>query len=218
MYLKFPIVLLLPMREKIINKAADLFLSLGFKSVTMDDIAQNLGCSKKTIYQNFENKTKLVEATTLYMFKIISNGIDHICALQKNPIEEIFDIKRFVMHHLKNEKSSPQHQLQKYYPKIFRTLKEKQFEVMYECVKENLERGKASGIYRDNIHVDFISRIYFNSMMAIKDKELFPLTYFSMNDLMENYIDYHLHGICTAEGLQFLNQFKQSAERQVNPI
>ena len=204
------------MKDRIISQAADLFLSLGFKSVTMDDIAQNLGCSKKTIYQHFENKTKLIEATTLYMFDFISKGIDHICALEKNPIEEIFDIKRFVMHHLKNEKSSPQHQLQKYYPKIFKTLKQKQFEVMHECVKENLQRGIAQGIYRDSIDIDFIARIYFNSMMVIKDKTLFPLTYFSMNDLMENYIDYHLHGICTPEGLEFLNQLKQSAEWQVN--
>ena len=56
------------MREKIIHKASDLFLSYGFKSVTMDDLANALGISKKTIYQNFDNKTKLVEATSLYIF------------------------------------------------------------------------------------------------------------------------------------------------------
>ena len=48
------------MKEKIIQKSADLFLSYGFKSVTMDDIANALGISKKTIYQHFDNKTKLV--------------------------------------------------------------------------------------------------------------------------------------------------------------
>ena len=129
------------MREKIIHKSADLFLSYGFKSVTMDDIANALGISKKTIYLHFDNKTKLVEATTLSMFNIISHGIDCICALEKNPIEEIYDIKRFVSEHLKDEKSSPQYQLQKYYPKIFNSLKNKQFEVMYQCVNTNLNRG-----------------------------------------------------------------------------
>ena len=53
------------MREKIIHNASELFITYGFKSVTMDDIANKLGISKKTIYQHFENKTKLVEATTL---------------------------------------------------------------------------------------------------------------------------------------------------------
>ena len=97
------------MRDKILLKATDMFLSYGFKSVTMDDIANTLGISKKTIYQHFENKTKLVEATTLSLFELISHGIDCICALEKNPIEEIYDIKRFVMDHLKDEKSSPQY-------------------------------------------------------------------------------------------------------------
>ena len=48
------------MKETIINKATSLFLTLGFKSVTMDDIANDLGMSKKTIYTYFDNKISLV--------------------------------------------------------------------------------------------------------------------------------------------------------------
>lgn len=193
------------MRERILIKSADLFLNLGFKSVTMDDIANSLGCSKKTIYQHFDNKTKLIEATTLYMFNMITQGIDHICALNKNPIEEVYDIKSFVMDHLKDEKSSPQYQLQKYYPKIFSTLKKKQFDVMHGCVKENLDRGIQQGLYRATINVEFITRIYFNSIIAMKDKDLFPLNHFSTNMLMEHYLEYHLRGICTSKGQKILN-------------
>ncbi|WP_034042753.1 TetR/AcrR family transcriptional regulator [Wocania ichthyoenteri] len=195
------------MRDKILLGATDLFLNYGFKSVTMDDIANALGVSKKTIYQHFDNKTKLVETTTLNLFESISCGIDHICALEKNPIEEIYCIKQFVMEHLKDEKSSPQYQLQKYYPKIFNSLKIKQFEVMQTCVTENLNRGIEQGLYRDTIDVDFIARIYFNNMIAIKDKDLFPFKKFSMNMLMSNYLEYHLRGICTPKGLDILNQF-----------
>lgn len=198
------------MREKILVKSADLFLSLGFKSVTMDDIANSLGCSKKTIYQHFDNKTKLVEATTLHMFDIISHGIDCICELEKNPIEEIYDIKQHIMDHLKDEKSSPQYQLQKYYPKIYDNLKKKQFNMMQDCVIRNLNRGIKLGIYRNSIHPEFISRIYFSSMLAIKDKDLFPLKIFSMNMLMEHFLEYHLRGICTPKGLEQLNQILKS--------
>ena len=173
----------------------------------MDDIANKLGISKKTIYLHFENKTKLVEATTLALFQLISTGIDCICELEKNPIEEIYDIKRFVMDHLKDEKSSPQYQLQKYYPKIYATLKTKQFEVMQGCITENLNRGVAQGLYRTNIDIDFISRLYFNSMICLKDQDLFPLKNFSMNTLMEHYLEYHLRGICASKGLDFLTKF-----------
>ncbi|MDY2585932.1 TetR/AcrR family transcriptional regulator [Winogradskyella aquimaris] len=203
------------MREKIIHKASELFLSLGFKSVTMDDIANELGISKKTIYVHFPNKTKLVEATTLHVFETVSCGIDHICGLQKNPIEEIFEIKRFVMDHLKDEKSSPQYQLQKYYPRIFSTLKAKQFEVMQGCVVENLNRGIAMGLYRENLDINFISRIYFNCMVILKDQELFPLKNFSMNNLMENYLEYHLRGICTSKGIAHLSQYLKINQKPI---
>jgi len=195
------------MREQIIHKSTELFLNLGFKSVTMDDIASEMGISKKTIYVHFPNKTKLVEATTMCLFEIISHGIDCICALEKNPIEELYDIKRFVMDHLKDEKSSPQYQLQKYYPKIFATLKSKQFEIMHECVNDNLRRGISKELYRNTINIEFITRIYFSSMLTIKDKDLFPLKIFSMNMLLENYLEYHLRGICTDKGIEVLNQF-----------
>lgn len=192
------------MRDKILDKANDLFLNLGFKSVTMDEIASSLGVSKKTIYKYFKNKIELVGAATEHTFCSISDGIDKICALKENPIDELFNIKQFVMSHLKDEKSSPQYQLQKYYPKIYASLKQKQFEVMQGCVIENLKYGIELGIYRDNIDVEFISRIYFNSLIGIKDKDLFPLNNYSMVTLMNYYYEYHLRGICTEKGIQQL--------------
>ena len=194
------------MRENIIDKATELFLTLGFKSVTMDDIANELGISKKTIYVHFENKTKLVEATTLEMFEIISHGIDDICHMEKDPIEEMFDIKQLVLEHLKDEKSSPYHQLQKYYPKIFNSLRSKQYGLMEECVANNLTRGIAIGLFRSNIEIEFVSKIYFAGIMALKDKQLFPLINFSMSSLMNNYLEYHIRGICTPKGLEVLSK------------
>lgn len=207
MFLKFPVVLLHPiMREKIIHRATELFLTLGFKSVTMDDIANELGISKKTIYVHFENKTKLVESSTVEMFEIISHGIDCICELKKDPIEEIYDIKQLVMEHLKNEKSSPYHQLQKYYPKIFNSLRSKQYRLMEDCVADNLKRGIALGLYRSNLEIEFISKMYFTSIMALKDKQLFPLKNYSMTSLMNLYLEYHVRGICTPKGLEVLSK------------
>ena len=195
------------MREKIIHKAAELFLTLGFKSVTMDDIAQEMGISKKTIYVHFANKTKLVEAVTFELFETICDGIDTICDVSKNPIEELYDIKMFVMHHLKNEKSSPQFQLKKYYPQIYDVLKLKQFEKMHDSVKESLQKGVDTELFRSNINIDFISRMYFNGMTGIKDSSIFPLDIYTMDYLMESYLEYHLRAIITAKGFAILNKF-----------
>ena len=93
------------MKEKILHKAADLFLSFGFKSVTMDDIANQLGISKKTIYSHFSNKRKLVHETTYYVFDRINSGICQVCSGQENPIQEMYEIKSLVMEQLKGEKT-----------------------------------------------------------------------------------------------------------------
>lgn len=197
------------MKNKILETAAEMFLNLGFKSVTMDDIAKEIGVSKKTIYTHFKNKTSLVEEVTNSMFCVISEGIGLIHEQQKNPIKELYEVKHFVMTYLKDEKSSPQYQMQKYYPKIYKVLKRKQFEFMQECIKENLSRGINQGLFRENIDIDFIARIYFNGMLGIKDHELFPLKNFSMNTLMNNYLEYHLRGICSEKGQKELdNQLK----------
>jgi AcrR family transcriptional regulator len=194
------------MKYIILETSNELFLNLGFKSVTMDEIAGKLGVSKKTIYKYFANKTELVAAVTDYMFNTVSCGIDDICALKMNPIEEIFSIKRFIMEHLKDEKSSPQYQLQKYYPKIYASLTQKQFHVMQVCVLNNLKKGIENGLYRERIDLEFVSRIYFNGMVGIKNKDLFPLTDYSMNTLMNHYLEYHLRGISTEKGLQELKK------------
>jgi len=199
-------------KEKILEKSEELFLKYGFKSVTMDDIANKMAISKKTIYTHFKNKTQLVKETTLKVFEKISHGIDCICSLNKNPIEELFEIKTLILEQLKGEKTSPQYQLSKYYPEIYNTLKKKQFDIMQDCVIENITKGISQGLYRLDINIEFISRIYFLGMTGIKDEELFPSESFKKQQLMENYLEYHLRGIVTQKGLVKLNQIINKIE------
>ena len=200
------------MKFKILEKSREMFLSCGFKSVTMDDISEELGISKKTIYAHYQNKTKLVEATTLAFFESISNGINCICELNKNPIEELYAIKSYVMKHLKDEKSSPQHQLQKYYPKLFFTLKKKQLVLIQECITENLRKGIEQKLFRNEIDVNFISLIYFNGITGIKDEETFPRNKFTASYLLENYLEYHIRAIATEKGLKTLQNLLSKNE------
>lgn len=194
------------MKCPILTKATEMFLTLGFKSVTMDDIASEMGISKKTIYQKFTTKPELVKQVTLELFESISYGIDKIRESNLNPIEELFEIKNFILKHLKNESASPIYQLQKYYPKIHFTLKKKQFEKMDDCVIQNLEKGIELGLYRKEIMLEAIGRLYFAGMTAIKDVELFPLEIFDVKELQDQYLEYHLRGICTKKGIEQLEQ------------
>lgn len=201
------------MKCKILEKAGEMFLNFGFKSVTMDDIADELAISKKTIYANYKNKTVLIEAATMSLFEMISHGIDCICELEKNPIEELFEIKNFIHTNLKDEKSSPHYQLQKYYPTIFHSLKMRQLELMESCVKQNLTRGIDLGLYRKEIDLDFISRIYFIGVTGIKDEETFPSDQFEKKHLTNCFLNYHIRAIATEKGKQKLEKLLLKNEK-----
>jgi AcrR family transcriptional regulator len=194
------------MKCEILAKAGEMFIAYGFKSVTMDDIAMKMGISKKTIYTHFKNKTKLIEAATISIFEYISQGIGCICETQKNPIEELYAIRNFVLENIKDEKSSSHYQLQKYYPNIFSSLKMKQLALMQSCVADNLKRGIELNLYRKELDLNFISRIYFNGVLGIKDEDTFPKEEFSQTYVSNIFLNYHIRAIATEKGLQTLEK------------
>lgn len=193
------------MKDQIVHKATELFLNFGFKSVTMDDIAKELGMSKKTIYVHFSNKTALIETVSAQLFCTIQSGIDLISSQTADPIEELFKIKDFVNENLNNEQSSPVFQLQKYYPKLFKNLIKRQREIVKKTISDNIKRGIEMGLYRKNLNKEFIWRIYFAGINIIKNDDLFPLDNFPKKEVNDLYLEYHLRALVTDKGLTKLN-------------
>ena len=195
------------MKELILNKATDLFLNFGFKSVTMDQIANEIGISKKTIYNFFENKKHLVNVVTNGMFASITSGIKQIKKESLDPISELFDIKLFLIKILKGERTTPLYQLRKFYPETHKEITQKQFDFMTKSAIESLKNGVKLGLFRKDINIDLISRLYFNGMIGIKDQDIFPAEKYEPTFLMLKYIEYHLRAIVTEKGLKKLNSF-----------
>ena len=195
------------MKELILDKTRELFLTIGFKSVTMDQIANAMGMSKKTIYNSFENKTELVKEVTSYMFNNITTGITEIKKTSNNPISEIYDINLFLIKYLKNESVSPLYQLEKYYPLIHKEINKKQFDFITKSTTLSLKNGIKLGLFRKDIQIDFISRLYFKGMIGIRDLDTFPTKLYNPAKLKIDFIEYHLRAIVTEKGLKQLNHF-----------
>lgn len=192
------------MKSKILNKASDLFLQFGFKSVTMDDIARELGMSKKTIYSHYATKLKLVEECVFYMFDKINNGMCSVCSGLNNPIQEILQIDSFVRQQLKGMKTSPEYQLQKYYPRIFKSLSVKKFETVRDFINDNLSRGVKQGLYRADLDIVMISRFYINGIMGLSNPSLYPPEKYDIHQMKSAFLEYHLRAIVTEKGLKTL--------------
>lgn len=200
------------MKTKILEKASELFLQYGVRSITMDEIARELGISKKTLYVHYPNKKKLVKATSYFVFEAIIEGILSIQDKYLNPIEELYEIKKFAAANLKDEKSAPYHQLQKHYPEIASRLLQEQQKLLEDSIGKNLMRGIKAGYFRADIPLDFISKVYLLGSMGIRQHDLFPEEEFPHNRLVEMHMEYHIRAIATSKGLQELE--KQILQKQ----
>ena len=200
------------MRSKIILKATELFLSLGFKSVTMDDLANSMGISKKTIYQFFKNKNYLISSCMEVLQKGVVKSFKQISINAENPIIELFHVKKEAMKILGNTENAPQFQLQKFYPEIYQELKSREFDLVRDVIQESLKKGIKSGYFREEINIDFITRIYINGMRGVRDINLFPLNEFKIEKVIEDFLEYHVRAISTKKGLILLNKIYNNYE------
>ena len=197
------------MKKKIVDQSIQLFLQYGFKSVTMDDIAKHMGVSKKTIYVHFPTKDQLVEQSALNHLDGIIKRINVISKQSKDPIIELYQIKKEALNHLSSEKKSPQYQLQKYYPSLYSKLTEKEFNALSGLFSNSIYEGIQTGIFRKDIDVDFVIRIFFNGIRGITDIKLFPIETYKIENLILNFSEYHLRALCTNEGIRKLEFYKK---------
>tara|TARA_B100001179_G_C18345005_1_gene298256 strand:- start:103 stop:621 length:519 start_codon:yes stop_codon:yes gene_type:complete len=169
-----------------------------------------MGISKKTIYANYAHKTELVEAVGHHLLTSVQCVVKDMVDEHMNPIEELYEIKKYVIQHLQGEKTSSIQQMMKYYPKIFTKLRESQNAFMRGCMEQNIARGIELGLFRNNLDIEFVSRMYQIGITNIKDETIFPSDKFPHIPLYETYLEYHLRGIVTPEGRKILNQIIHS--------
>ena len=186
------------MKCKIIAKATDMFLKLGFKSVTMDDIATEMSISKKTIYKYFDNKEMLISEGTMMVHQKIHETIEAIVAQNHNAIQENFEIRKMFKEMFHSLDQSPVYQLKKHYPEIYDEFICREAEDCNMVFRQNIEKGILDGLYRENINVASYVKFYYTLIFSINEntkseKEVFELEY--------DALEYHTRAIATAKGI-----------------
>lgn len=186
------------MKEKIIEKASDLFLKLGFKSVTMDDIAGEMCISKKTIYKFFCNKEILIEESTAMVHKAVHQSIDAIVEKNHNAIEENFEIRKMFKEMFKTGGNSPAYQLRKHYPEIYDKVVTREINECNAVFKQNIERGVRQGLYRKDIVIDTYVGFYYTLIFSIHGNASSEK---KSNELELKALEYHTRAMATPEGI-----------------
>ena len=196
------------LKESILRKTEILFFKYGVKSVTMDDIARELGMSKKTLYQFFENKVDMLSQMTDHQMVQDRLALASLKGHSKNALEELLGFARHALKEI-SKFTSPTtiFDLQKYYPEIWKKFEDFQDETIYQFVKENIDRGISESLYRDDLDADIIAKLYVTKTMCVIDEEMFPSRQYDKVKLFKQYFYYHIRGIATTKGLKLLEKY-----------
>ena len=195
------------MKDKTINKAKEMFLKLGFKSITMDDIACEMCISKKTIYKYFSNKDILIEESIDLLHKEVKETMDAIISKNYNAIEENFEIKRMFREMFKSAESSPIYQLKKHYPDIYNKVLNIQVSICEDCFRKNILKGIKEGLYRENLDVENYVKFYYTLIFTINENTMLEK---ESHELELKALEYHIRAMATLAGIIELEKHLQN--------
>ena len=190
----------------IIDKVTDLYLQFGIRSVTMDDVARELGMSKKTLYNYVTNKDDLVRNFVDHLQNQRSCNVQTILDKNLNAIEELMEVNEHVIGMLKNYNPSTEYDLRKYYPQHYERIRKLRRNNMYKAVIENIQKGKREGLFRENMREDIIARVHVSRIENSFANEMFSIEELTSREFVTEMMEYHIRGIASMKGIEFFEK------------
>lgn len=192
--------------KHIVLKSRELFMRNGIKNLTMDQIAKDLGMSKKTIYQFVENKSELVQLTLQNYLEEERGQMENVLKNPANSVDEMIKMIAYLLGVLQGFQASAMTDLQKYYPEAWRMYDDYRTNFMLGRIKDNLSSGVTQGYYRNDLNTDIIARIYVLAIELLINQELFPASEYEFSKIYSEFLNYHLRGIVSLKGLNYLEE------------
>ena len=190
----------------IIERASQVFMKLGIRSVTMKDVADQLGISKKTLYNHFKDKDELIR-------KIIKAKIELDIAVFKtastkspNAIEELHMHSKYVIETFKAINPSVFHDLKKSYPEAWKDIYNHKWDFVYHAILKNISRGVREGLYRDDVHKEIYAKMYVSNIETVIESVLFPWPEFKYEVVFMETFRLHIRGLANGKGLNYFQE------------
>jgi AcrR family transcriptional regulator len=205
-------------REKIVERSWELFRKFGIKSVSMDDIAREMGISKKTLYQAVKDKNDIVAGVIDLVKEWGSNFWQVFYDDNFNAIEQHCRQREVVKGLHKQFNATFSFDLRKYYPELYREIIEWKKNVIMDVHVTNIEKGKKEGLYRSDVDAVVIAKLLVAHHLYTFDptNEIFDASDIMDLSVIEQFYMYHLRGLATAKGLKELDRLFANSKKTVN--
>lgn len=196
----------------VLERVRELFFKYGVRSVSMEDICRDLGISKKKLYQLFSSKNELVEKLLLLERENFEIIFDTYNFEGVNAIDILLTVSKEVGDRFRDISPSMTFDLKKYYPDIYHNHIEERIDFIFKKIQINLEKGINQGVYRDDLSVELISRLYIRRLIDLHNPEFFPADKFSFQTIFEAMFDNFIPGIGNPKGIEYYEKQKKKVK------
>lgn len=193
--------------ERIIEVSAKMFAQQGVKAIRMDDIASQLGISKRTLYEQFKDKDTLIEQSLIRHFAIIEEQERIKTAGAHNVIEEfilLIDDLEGTMQHNFNLMDG----VKKFYPAVYEKLIVERNKIGYDRFKLRVREGVEQGLFLSGINIDLAVSVFADSIFGVISRaDQYLPNNISISDAFKYIITYFFRGISTDKGIKILDNY-----------
>lgn len=175
----------------------------------MDDIASNLGISKKTIYQYYRDKGELVKSFTEAELKIHEKEMYEIRNQSKDAIDEMLQLMAHLGGFFNRVNPAVFYDLQKYHPNSWNSFKAFKEQVIVGFVEDNIKRGIVQELFRKELKSKILARLRIEEVEMGFNPSVFPPEKYKLTEVQMTLIDHFLHGIVTMKGYKLIEKYKK---------
>jgi AcrR family transcriptional regulator len=203
-------------RERILEKAEEMFLHYGIRSVSMDDIATQLSISKKTIYQSFADKDELVDAVIVK--EIHERQQECICCNQeaRDAIHEIFMMMAKILEQFRHMNPVVMYDLEKFHYNSYQKFMQHKYEFLLGVIRKNIEWGVEDELYRPDFNQEILAKFRLESMMLAFNIQIFPPSKYNLAEVTQEIIEHFVYGIATMKGYKLIQKYRQQMQSQIH--
>lgn len=200
----------------ILQKTRELSNQLSLRDITMRELASKLEVPYETLKQNFSTKAKLVEKALEFEREGFKSIFDQYDFEGKNAIDILMTVSKEVSMRYRQVSPALTMDLKKYFPDIYQQHLLKRIDFIFEKIKINLYKGITQGMYRDDLSIELMSRLYIARLLDIHDPNFFPPDRFSFTTLFTVMFEDLIRSISTPEGLAYYESRRQTLDFNIS--
>ena len=191
-------------------------MQYGIRSVSMDDIANNLAVSKKTLYQYFADKDELVEAVVDGHINEVEGDCINCRKDAKDAIHEIFLTMERIMEEFNNMNPMLVYDLEKFHFKAYQRFRNHKDKFLLQIIRSNIEWGIKDELYRSDLNIDVLSKFRIESIMIPFNVAVFPPGKYNLAETSGIIIEHFIYGLATVKGHKLIQKYNE--QRQKNTL